>query len=411
MRNMNIPPSTNTPPPQETEKKSETHEHPPTAHIIFDNVYEQLKNPAFSTQQKHNEWFTSQLEEKTGLHVRAIEQSQTTNIDLFKAVLDKMNAYIKTIQTNDPSRAERKTVQAQKTYALLKNHIHTLVSNKEVEPLTAKVFLTTLLNGSTESFLYNHIVHRQNHNQPTDPRRVEENEKAWEKTVDSITVDHPNSSHSGGFLHVNSDQPHAITTRVYLSAAIDQAPHEMLNNWNQALEHAGLQDRVYFKIPTTLDNRFENIVVYVDDKLDPQSIEELFEKFTTLNKESLMNEETMPTGIPLARGISIASEPQNINTLFKLLGYGTDSKGSAFKKSFSYNSLIARLTQHAFECALYEAQKNNVPHSTPKTLKDDAQRYFDQFLKLSGINPETMIPNAQGGQLPSWAISLQQQAT
>jgi len=47
---------------------------------------------------------------------------------------------------------------------------------------------------------------------------------------------------------------------------------------------------------------------------------------------------------------------------------------------------------------------------TPKILKDIAGKYFEQMIRLSGINPDTMVPNSQGGKLPVWAERIQKKA-
>jgi hypothetical protein len=75
-------------------------------------------------------------------------------------------------------------------------------------------------------------------------------------------------------------------------------------------------------------------------------------------------------------------------------------------KKISYNEWAASSTQLAFELAYNEHTASGVTNITPKMLKDSASGYFEKIVKLSGVNPDTMIQNSLGGKLPSWAEKL-----
>jgi hypothetical protein len=197
------------------------------------------------------------------------------------------------------------------------------------------------------------------------------------------------------FYHFNTELEGEISHRIYLSAKPLEDPAKVVQIWQEVLKETGLQDSLCFKLPTGLTTRFETIVVFVKDKNDEKNLEKLLKTFVNKCSKDLLSEQNMPTGVPLSRGITMAFEPDNINKFLKFSGLGHDT--------ISYNQLIAALTQISFELSYKEATESGKNPSTPKSLKDSAKKYFEQLLKLSGVNPDTMMPNSLGGKLPTWA--------
>ena len=88
----------------------------------------------------------------------------------------------------------------------------------------------------------------------------------------------------------------------------------------------------------------------------------------------------MPSAVPVARGIAMAPELRNINTVLKYSG--VDEK-------ISYNEWATSSIQLAFELAYNEHTASGATNITPKMLKDSAKGYFEKISKLSGLNPDT----------------------
>ncbi len=367
----------------ETKKQSEE---------IFENVYNQLKQPSASaTPERQAELFLSGLADGAQRHIDDIESKGVTNQQIYQEMWQKMAEYISRYQ-NDP-RFEKKKEDVSKLYTRLTEHVNKIVKQGEVEPRTAKVFLRSLLSLKYIGD-YNAIT-RNNENIPPEELKaknqdyVRVTDEMWEKQPEGMKQEQ-----SGGFYHFNSHLEGDVKNRIYISAQLSGSPEKVIEAWQAALQETGLQNKVYFKLPTGLSKRFESIILYQTDKTNEADIEKLLTVFNQKCPTELLNDKDMPTGIPLRRGISMAPEPANINTLIRYSGS---------QENISYNQLIASLTELSFELAYKDAQKTGQANPMPKILKDNAGKYFEQMIRLSGINPDTMVPNSQGGKLPAWA--------
>ena len=105
----------------------------------------------------------------------------------------------------------------------------------------------------------------------------------------------------------------------------------------------------------------------------------------------------MPSAVPVTRRVAMAPELRNINTFMRYSGVD---------EQVSYNEWVASSTQLAFELAYNQATTNGATNVTPKMLKESAGGYFEKIVELSGVNPDTMVPNALGGKLPAWATKI-----
>lgn len=164
-----------------------------------------------------------------------------------------------------------------------------------------------------------------------------------------------------------------------------------------------MKDKVYFKVPTGLSKRQEGIVLFVTNQTSPEDVEKLLTSFKDTCPADLLSSTPMPSAVSLTRGIAMAPELRNINTFLKYSGI---EKEEGVPEQISYNEWVASSTQLAFELAYNEATENGVTAITPKTLKDAAGGYFEKIAKLSGVNPDTMVPNSLGGELPTWAAKI-----
>ena len=359
---------------------------------IFDHVYDQLKQPSASANpERQAELFLAGLADGAKRHIDEIESRGTTNQQIYQEIWQKMAEYISRYQ--DDPRFEKKKEDVSKTYTRLTEHVNKIVKQGEVDPRTAKIFLRSLLSLKYIGD-YNAIT-RNNEN--ISPEELKAKNQDYVRVADEMWDKQPEGmkqEQSGGFYHFNSHLEGDVKNRIYISAQLSGSPEKVIGAWQAALQETGLQDKIYFKLPTGLSKRFESIILYQTDKTSEADIEKLLIAFNQKCPTELLNDKDMPTGIPLRRGISMAPEPANINTFICYSGS---------QENISYNQLIASLTELSFELAYKDAQKAGQIKPTPKILKDNAGKYFEQMIRLSGINPDTMVPNSQGGKLPAWA--------
>jgi hypothetical protein len=197
------------------------------------------------------------------------------------------------------------------------------------------------------------------------------------------------------FLHVNAHLGRQVTSRIYVSARLDGAPDAVIAAWRCTQQRTGLQNAVYYKLATRLGRRFDSIVLFQTTKTTDAHIEELMNEFLRTCPPELLEENDASTGVPWQRGICIAPEPATINTFVRYAGG---------RSRISYNQLIAAVSELAFELACDDARRDAaspVPQSFAR-LTEPAATYFEQMIKLSDINPDTMAAPLRGGKWPGW---------
>ena len=176
-------------------------------------------------------------------------------------------------------------------------------------------------------------------------------------------------------------------------------PDRVLNVWYESLLETGVENKIYFKVPETLHKRQESIVVYLTKKTSSEDIEKCLTMFADTCPADLLSPTPMPSAAFLTRGITMAPELQNINNFIAYSGIDTE---------ISYNEWVASTFELALELAYHDISISNREHISPKNLKPLTEKYFEQIVKLSGINPQTMVANSLGGELPLWAKRLQE---
>jgi len=304
---------------------------------IYDNIYNQLKQSSASTNpERQVELFLADLVDGAQ---RNIELKGVTNQQIYQEIWQNMAEYIDRYQ-ND-SRFEKKKEDVSKLYTRLTEHVNKIVKQGEVEPRTAKVFLRSLL--SLKHIGDYNAITRNNENIP--PEELKAKNQDYVRVVDDMWNKKPKGmkyEQSSSFYHFNSHLEGDVKNRVYISAQLSGSPEKVIEAWQTALQETGLQDKIYFKLPTGLSKRFESIILYQTDKTNEADIEKLLTVFNQKCPTELLNEKDMPTGIPLRRGLSLAPEPANINTFIRYSGS---------QENISYNQLIASLTELSFEFA------------------------------------------------------------
>lgn len=369
------------------------------ARVLFEGVYEQLKKGMHgNTPEEKGQRFVEGIAQKANMHIGEIKAQNLTNQSIYQEIWGRMSEYV--MRYSSSTRFDEKKQHVSEAYSRLTGHINKLVSDGEVDILTAKVFARYLDRYKDIGGIHYNAIVANNQDLPEGALR----QKAPEYT-DSVNRlkseygdDNVEEQDSGGFLHFNADKVAGdISTRVYINPDLNESPARVLEAWHTSLMQTGLKDKVYFKIPDNLSKRQEGIIVYITDKTDPSDVEKILTTFSNVCPPDLLSNIPMPSAVLLTRGIAIAPELNNINTFLKYSGKD---------KNISYNEWVASSTQLAFELAYNEASDRGETNITPKMLKDTAGIYFEKLVKLSGINPETMIPNSTGGMMPSWASNF-----
>jgi len=375
----------------------------PAYQAIFEGVYDQIQQWAPGrTPEEKGKWFIDCIAQKVPMHILEIESRNLTNEDIYQEIWKKMSSYIE--RYKGTSKFEEKKQGVLALYLKLTKHINTLLQNGEVDPLTAKVFARYLRRYKhIGELLYGGIV-ANNQELPDGvlQQKASEYSDALRRLVAYYGED-AKEQESGGFMHFNPNAPTGeTTTRIYINPDLAQSPARVLDAWYQSLVRSGLKDKIYFKVPSGLSKRQEGIVVYLGDQTNPDDVEKLLRTFLATCSPDLLFP-PMPSAVPLARGIAMAPELGNINTFLRCSGV---EKEPGVPQQISYNEWVASSIHLAFELAYHEAITNGARIVTPRILRGSAGGYFQKIVKLSGINPETMVLNALGGKKPSWAARL-----
>lgn len=267
-----------------------------------------------------------------------------------------------------------------------------LISSGRVDSVTANYFWENVGMIGGNMITYSDLVDKEDRVEIQDIDRV-----GYARGVrEALSIFDPNNIYeqeSGGFLHINSglvtgENSQEPIERLYISAKPDGDPGEVIKIWTEMLDDLGLKDSVYFKVPINSGQRYESIVMYRLEGMNDEEFGRLIEEFTKRCPRELLDPEPMPTGMELVPGIFTAPEPSQMK---RLLRYATRTESGYFKQ-VSYNSLISSLTVFAMNLATSELRDKGIDESkvTPKQLAGTAERYFEELVLLSGIDPETM---------------------
>lgn len=371
---------------------------------IFEGVYDQMRQGASGkTPEEQGQRFIEGIAQKAQMHIGEIQSGNLTNQSIYQEIWAKMGAYIN--RYNGTPRFEQKKQDVSAVYTKLTGHINDLVQGGEVDPLTAKVFARYLERYKhIGGHHYNAIVRN---NQELPDGILQQKAPEYSSALGRLVTEYGENAkeqESGGFMHFNAErQTGETTTRVYINPDLAQSPAQVLDAWHNALIQTGLKDKIYFKVSDGLQKRQEGIVVFLTDHTDPTDVEKLLTTFSATCPPDLLSSVPMPSAVPVTRGISMAPQLRNINTFLRYSGV---EREAGVPEQISYNEWVASSTQLAFELAYHEATANGATTVTPKMLKEPAEKYFEKIVKLSGVNPDTMVPNALGGKRPLWAEKL-----
>ena len=375
----------------------DTEGQPNLSRAIFENVYDQIKPQLGQNAEKAAKNFINDLEKGQNYHLEKIDENSPVDQSLEKIWTEGIAVNLRRWSADQKEFEKRKGIYTEQ-YLKLKEHVENAINSGDVEPYVAKVFLENL-RVLKSSIHYNAIV-----------RNAEEMSEAAQKkygtAFEDIYSDYGEDKviEKGGFFHFNRKENKGakVKNRFYLGADLSGSPDNLINAWKDALAETGLQDKIYFKLLGQLAKRHETIIVYQTENVSDEDMGKVMGAFDKKCPQEARAKKNMPTGAPLARGISYAPEPKNINELFKAMNL----KEADFKDehiTISYNNMISGLTELSFELAYKDFVSTENRKPMPKDLKSGATKYFEQLIRLAGINPETMVPYSQGGKLPEWA--------
>ena len=194
---------------------------------------------------------------------------------------------------------------------------------------------------------------------------------------------------TGGFYHFNSKVglDSDTTDRIYISTKPDADPGLVIKTWMDTLISQGLEESVYFKLPSAITNRYEGLVVYLTEANSPEQVSAMMHDFVERCDPGLLDDQKMPSGVELSPGIFAAPEPGDLNALLR---YAT-RRGEQFD-TVSYNEFSAAMTELSLRLAAREFSQQGIPPEQlkPRQLAEGAERYFAELMLLSGLDPNSM---------------------
>jgi|GEM_PF-3602107 len=211
----------------------------------------------------------------------------------------------------------------------------------------------------------------------------------------------------GTFIHINSKVPREKSClRCYISSDKTTDPSAVLYAWGESIQKSPLKGTLYFKFSTSVDykdwrgQRPDDIVIYKTDNIDDGQFKELlldFQKRCIKMSPDLLpsDDKKMPTVTQkIANGISIAGEPDYVNNYLRY----TDRK----EGKHSWTTFIDTMVILSISVAANRLGVKPDSIDTPG-LEEEIKKVFREFMLLSKINPNTMLPEEYGEHRPSWA--------
>lgn len=212
----------------------------------------------------------------------------------------------------------------------------------------------------------------------------------------------------GNFIHVNSNRPRISGgLRCYISSDKTTDPSAVLYAWNESFQASPLRDSLYFKFATSMNSykdggkqRPDDIVIYKTDNIDDAQFKELLQDFQKRCNEMSpdllpSDDKKMPVATQkIANGISIAGEPSYLNNYLRY----TDHKEGKHSWTTFVDKMAILSTSVAANRLGIKPDSIDAPG-----LQDETKKVFREFMLLSKINPDTMLPAEYGDKMPSWA--------
>ena len=232
---------------------------------------------------------------------------------------------------------------------------------------------------------------------------------AYQKEISDMdsTYDPNGPFYAGQFIHVNSNKPRERGgLRCYITPDKTTDPGAVLYAWKESFQQSPLKDSLYFKFATSMNDhrnggrqRPDDIVIYKTDNIDDGQFKELLQDFQKRCDEMSpdllpSDDKKMPaTTRKIANGISIAGEPGYVNDYLR---YTDHKEGKHSWTTFVDKMALLSLSVASNRLGV-KPESLNVPG-----LEEETKKVFREFMLLSKINPDTMLPVEYGDSGPSW---------
>lgn len=215
----------------------------------------------------------------------------------------------------------------------------------------------------------------------------------------------PNQPISHDYIHINSRRPHnnQRALRCYISPDMTKDPSSVVYSWGKSVNNSPLQDSLYYKFISKLNSgkiqRTDSIVIYKTEDIDNEQFKELLQSFQTqcdeISPELLPADDyKMPaTTLKIANGLSVSAEPTYINKLMRYTGHENGRH--------SWNTFVDKMI--SLSLTLASRRLKFTPESFQSLeLETETKKVFREFMLLSKIDPDTMLPADFHKAYPSW---------
>lgn len=278
-------------------------------------------------------------------------------------------------------------------------HVRTLLESGRVSPDTAKVFIGNLDRiPNVDHAIYRAILEPEE--RPSEAKWLM-TQAQFDATGNELARHHDPSlvERADGWQYFYRANPVAANvTRLYVQPDLGKSPQEVLRRFHESVRDAGLSGNLHFKFLSPLDRRRDTIVAYGEQGRS-HVFEQLLRGFLAATPPELLAQQTLPHGVRLARGVTLSDNAARFSALYRYLGWKTPT-GKML--NLAYTELIAALVRFSDSMAYAE-------HGSKRErirLDDAAAPFFEQLLRLSGINPETMFLPVDGA-VPPWVTRIQ----
>jgi hypothetical protein len=279
--------------------------------------------------------------------------------------------------------AAGRVMRAEQVVAEFIERASQMFADGAVDGLTIRVFFDRMQGfkyGLSSS--YNSLVRKTD-----EPMPAEDFQDRYAQAIGNIFAGRQNveEQKSGGYVQVNSEQhllsDFTTTERYYISPTLNGNAAEAVKIWAETVADLGLADTLYYKVATGLSRRYDTIVAYASPETAAE-MQTALEEFTRRCPVELLSDSILPGSVKIAKGIARTPEPHELNTLLRYRG----------KETLSYSEYACALTELSLRRASYDFMGQDIQPDqlTPGELAKSAQRYFVQFVKLSGLDPLTM---------------------
>jgi len=249
------------------------------------------------------------------------------------------------------------------------------------DPLVIKMFFNGLGNlGIISSVGYNDVIRKSDEEVPDGLSQA-----SYKAELAGLIAGHADVIEENGWIFFNGEKGKRRSTpdtlRTYISARINGRPEEVVKNWTEALDGLGIEGQIVYKVQPGISRRYETVVVYSDDD-SQEDVSRALERFSEICPDNLLSETVLLSGKKVAKGVVQTPSPGDLSRLLSYAG----------EEDVSYNQLVCAFTEMALRRSAYAfaSEGKSAAEVNPKKLSERAKPCFAQFIKLAGIDPDTM---------------------